>query len=249
MGLDFFSLMVLFLKQLCQGKEIHAVKNESVSHRATSMGPTTKASGRGLVMIALPPSHVSGRRARWRWHLALHSSWPARPCASMAEGSPSHQTTHGVAGLEEKLSPPQSSPAHAKFLSAALQSPEMWEEERSGESQELRGKARSRTGELRAIRRLSLLAGDQQELWQEQRRALSSREGTSRRLVPLTWQHWEPLGCCFQSYEPEGYWWGQQLRAALALTVGWGCPRLLVGSQQDNRRGKVRGERKSSSVR
>lgn len=121
--------MVLFLKQLCQGKEIHAVKNESVSHRATSMGPTTKASGRGLVMIALPPSHVSGRRARWRWHLALHSSWPARPCASMAEGSPSHQATHGVAGLEEKLSPPQSSPAHAKFLSAAPQSPKMREEE------------------------------------------------------------------------------------------------------------------------
>lgn len=55
-SLAFFSLVVLFLKWLYQGKETHAVKNESVSLGAISRGgaqlllPTMEANGGGLAM-------------------------------------------------------------------------------------------------------------------------------------------------------------------------------------------------------
>lgn len=54
MSLAFFSLVVLFLKWLCQGKEMHVVKNESVSFGAISRrGPSAT-------------SHHGGQQVRTR---------------------------------------------------------------------------------------------------------------------------------------------------------------------------------------
>lgn len=47
MSLAFFSPVVLFLKWLCQGKETHAVKNESVFFGAISRGATVTSHHRG----------------------------------------------------------------------------------------------------------------------------------------------------------------------------------------------------------
>lgn len=85
-------------------------------------------------------------------------------------------------GLEE-ISLPQSNPAHAKFPSAALQSPKTHEEE--AVSQELKGKAR-----------LTVLADDEWEPWKKHTGGALAKH---RRLLTLT--HCSPYGLLLPQLE------------------------------------------------
>lgn len=134
---------------------------------------------RGQREIAVPHSHTSqpGGQAE------------AAPSSTWLSASPA-QCSHGwrllqpsPSGLEEKISLPQSNPVHAKFPSAALQSPKIREEEGVEWAKSWKESPETGTGGLRVIRRLTLLAGDQWEPWQEHR---GEPLPTSRRLLTPT---------------------------------------------------------------
>lgn len=122
--------------------------------QAPSFPPRQPPLRRGQKETAPPHSHT----ARLRRHSALQGSWRSHGWR-LLWSSPS--------GLEENTSLPQGTPARTKFPISSSAAPQNTGRGRCGVSQELKGKARSWNWRPRAIRRVTLLAGDQWEPWQE----------------------------------------------------------------------------------
>lgn len=91
-------------------------------------------------------------------------------------------------GLEEETSLPQSTPARTKFPVSSSAVPQNKGRGRCEVSQELKGKARSWNWKPRAIQRLTLLAGDQWEPWQEH--TGEPLPATRRLLTPMLLLGW-----------------------------------------------------------